>query len=355
MKKLLQTPLDPQVLAIIQHIGAFCEGWERAKELDRDLYANLKRTTIITSAGSSTRIEGAHLSDEEIAERLKGLQLQRIRDRDDAEVAGYIECLHHIFDHYRTMEISEHEIRSLHQMMCRYLTDDVLPRSQRGAYKNITNAVVRIDHDTGEQEVIFETTPPGPMTDAAMRELVIDYNTFIGDANYADLEVIAAFIVKFLAIHPFRDGNGRIARLLTNLCLLKQGYDFCQYASHEKVIEDNKTTYYIALRQTQASLAGKPDLNPWLLFFLRTLERQTQLLRVRIAPRERGDMTELEERVVTFVRDHQPVSIGFLERNTGIKRVTLKSILARLKERGVLRMEGERKGSRYSLSSSSYR
>lgn len=349
MENLLKTPLLPVVLNLVQKISQFRAQWTALADTQRDFYASLQKTVIITSAGASTRIEGAKLSDEEIIKRLSGLKIQTIRDRDEAEVAGYIDCKKFIFDHHANLEISEHTIRSLHQMMMAYLPESIFPLQQRGAYKNITNSVIRIDHATGAQEIVFETPPPGPQTEVAMRDLVRNYSDFIRDPNYADVEVIAAFIVQFLAIHPFRDGNGRISRLLTDLCLLKQGYDFCMYSSHEKIVEDTKEQYYVALRQTQSTFQAKPDLNPWLLYFLKVLERQTRFLSDKMEPVRPGTLTKLEQKVFDLIRDHQPTTIGFLERESNIKRVTLKSILARLKERGVLNMEGERKASRYRL------
>lgn len=349
MRKLLTTPINPEVLHYLQRVAQFKERWISAKGLSPDFYSALKKTTIITSAGASTRIEGARLSDEEIIKRLTGLTIKKIHDRDEAEVAGYIDGKKYLFDHYGELEISEHTIRSLHQMMMSYLPNSIFPVEQRGTYKNITNTVVRIDHATGSQEVIFETTPPGPQTNTAMQELVANYRAFIDDPNYADLEVIAAFILKFLAIHPFRDGNGRISRLLTDLCLLKRSYEFCLYSSHEKVIEDNKEQYYVALRQTQATLASKPDLNPWFVFFLKVLDQQTQYLNNKIFSSKPGTLTALEQKVYDLIQKHQPATIGFLERESGIKRVTLKSILARLTKQDALIMEGKKKGSRYRL------
>lgn len=349
MKNLLQTPLNPLSLNLVQRLSSFRERWITTADVAKDYYASLKQTTIITSAGASTRIEGAILSDDEILNRLEGLNIRHIRDRDEAEVAGYIDSKRYIFDSFMKLPISEHTIRSLHQMMIAYLPSAILPFNQRGAYKNITNSVVRIDHDRGTEDIIFETTPPGPQTDSAMRELIEDYTAFISDPNYSELQVIAAFIVKFLAIHPFRDGNGRMSRLLTDLCLLKCRYDFCQYSSHEKVIEDNKDQYYIALRQTQATLKTTPDMNPWFLFFLKVLDRQTQYLEKELSPKEPGTLTILEEQIFNLIRTHQPVTIGFLERKSGMKRVTLKSILARLKARKTIEMDGSRKGSEYRL------
>jgi Fic family protein len=349
MKNLLKTRLNPIALRSIKAIGAFKELWALSRTLDKDFYAGLKKTTIITSAGSSTRIEGARLSDEEIIARLEGLKIRRIKDRDEAEVAGYIDCLGHVFEHFRELPITEHTIRALHQMMCSYLSEDALPSDQRGAYKNIPNSVVRIDHETGRQEVIFETTPPGIQTETEMSDLVADYDAFMRDPNYDDIEVIAAFVVKFLAIHPFRDGNGRLSRVLTNLCLLRQGYEFCMYSSHEKVVEDNKAAYYIALRQTQATFGGTWDINPWLIFFLRTLERQAEHLKAGIETKSSGELTALEEKTIELIRLHQPATIGFIERHSGIGRPTLKAILSRLQKKGAIAMEGERKGSRYRI------
>jgi Fic family protein len=349
MKKLLQTQINPIALKYIQTISSFNKLWEVSRETNKEFYAGLKKTTIITSAGASTRIEGAKLTDEEIIKRLEGLNIQKIHDRDEAEVAGYIDCIKYIFDHYMELEISEHTIRALHQMMCKYLPSDTLPPDQRGTYKNVPNAVERIDHATGQREVIFETTPPGTQTEMEMSDLVLDYNAYIHDPNFADLEVIAAFIVKFLAIHPFRDGNGRIARLLTNLCLLKQGYEFPMYCSHDKVIEDNKQEYYIALRQTQATIKAAPDLNPWLIFFLKVLEQQINYLKKDLIPKKKGPLTAFEEKVIDLISEHQPINIGFLERASDIKRVTLKAILTRLQKKGLIQMEGKKKGSLYRM------
>lgn len=347
MKKLLlETALRPEAFRYLQEVEQFRTQWV-VQTIQPEFYADLKKTTIITSAGASTRIEGATLSDVEIEKRLSGLTIRHIRDRDEAEVAGYIDCKRYIFEHAQDLPISEHTVRSLHQMMMAYLADSAIPQNQRGTYKNVPNSVVCVDHEHGTQEIVFETMPPGPQTEAAMRGLIEDYNQFIRDPNYADLEVIAAFVVTFLAIHPFRDGNGRLSRLLTDLCLLQRRYEFCQYTSHEKVIEDTKEQYYIALRQTQASIKTKPDLNPWFLYFLKVLQGQTNFLKEKLVLKKPGTLTALEGKVLDLIQRHQPATIGFLERESQMKRPTLKSILSRLKKEGVVSMEGERKGSRY--------
>lgn len=349
MQYLLQTSLNPQVLNYIKKIGEFLKQWEFDKDLQKDFYSKLKTTTIITSAGASTRIEGSHLSDEEILKRLENLKIQKIKDRDEAEVAGYIDCMNYIFKNYKNVEMSEHTIRSLHQMMCVYLSNDILPQNQKGAYKNVPNSVVKVDHSTGRQEIIFETTPPGIETELAMRELIKDYNNYISNPNYSDLEVIAAFIVKFLTIHPFRDGNGRISRILTNLCLLQRGYEFAMYSSHEKAVEDNKELYYISIRQTQGSPKAAPDINPWFLFFLKTLNIQTEILKGKMISKGSGTLTNFEGTILSLIQKHQPVTIGFLERTSNLKRVTIKTILKKMKSLGLIEMTGSTKASSYKL------
>ena len=182
-----------------------------------------------------------------------------------------------------------------------------------------------------EREMLGRFTPcrPGPLAQVA--------------------DAMAHIHAELLLIHPFRDGNGRMARLLTNLMLLRCGYAFCMYSSHEKVVEDNKEAYYIALRQTQATLKGNADLNPWFLFFLSALEQQVNTLRAHTTFKHAGTLTLLSEKVVDLIRVHQPASIGFLQRASGIKRATLKAILARLKKDGTITMDGSKKGSSYRI------
>ena len=91
------------------------------------------------------------------------------------------------------------------------------------------------------------------------------------------LIIIANFLVEFLAIHPFQDGNGRLGRILTNLLMLKSGYVYVPYVSHEKLIEDNKAEYYVALRRSQSTFkTDKEDVTPWLKFFLAVILEQSK-------------------------------------------------------------------------------
>jgi len=166
------------------------------------------------------------------------------------------------------------------------------------------------------------------------------------------LLAIGIFVVVFLAIHPFQDGNGRLSRILTTLALLRAGYAYVPYSSLESAIEQNKESYYLALRQTQATVrADSPDWQPWILFFLRALQQQTKRLASKIE-RERivlSSLPELSVRILDQARQHGRVSIGDMVKLTGTSRNTLKQHFRALVEKRHLVMQGKGRGVWYSL------
>jgi Fic family protein len=166
------------------------------------------------------------------------------------------------------------------------------------------------------------------------------------------LLVTAIFIVVFLDIHPFQDGNGRLSRILTTLLLLRAGYAYVPYSSLESVIEHSKEGYYLALRQTQETIrADGPNWQPWLLFFLRALQQQMKQL-ARKVEREKvvlSAMPELSVQIVEYAREHGRVTIGDMVTLTGTSRNTLKPHFRLLQEKGHLVMHGSGRGAWYAL------
>jgi Fic family protein len=164
--------------------------------------------------------------------------------------------------------------------------------------------------------------------------------------------VIAIFIVVFLEIHPFQDGNGRLSRILTTLLLLRAGYAYVPYSSLESVIERSKEGYYLALRQTQGTIrTDAPDWQPWVMFFLRALQQQMQRL-ARKVERERtvlSAMPELSLRIVEHAHEHGRVTIGEMATLTGSSRNTLKVHFRQLLAKGQLVMHGRGRGAWYAL------
>ena len=247
--------------------------WISGAKLDPQVLGRLKRSVLITSTGASTRIEGAKLSDEDIEKMMRGLSVQKFTNRDVQEVKGYYELLNNVFDSWKHIKFNESTIKHFHQELLKYVEKD---EKHRGEYKKQENKVHMINEAGESIGVLFDTTP-AYLTPKEMQELTEWTIDALENKKYHPLLTIGNFLVEFLNIHPFLDGNGRISRMLTNLLLLKTGYEYMPYISHEKLVEDNKPEYYIALRRSQKTISArggpalggkKEDITPWLNFFL---------------------------------------------------------------------------------------
>ncbi|MXX16050.1 MAG: Fic family protein, partial [Gammaproteobacteria bacterium] len=164
--------------------------------------------------------------------------------------------------------------------------------------------------------------------------------------------IIGVFVVVFLAIHPFQDGNGRLSRVLTTLLLLRAGYDYVPYASLESVIENTKDAYYRALRRTQGTLRKDgTDWQPWLDYFLGALCSQRRVLAEKIR-RERillDSLPPLSVEILDIARIHGRVSVAEAARMTGTSRNTIKDHLRALTRNGRLVRHGAGRGTWYAL------
>lgn len=245
--------------------------WVMGARLSPQALGRLKQSVLVTSTGASTRIEGARLSDEEVEKLMRGIMVQKFRDRDRQEVRGYYELLADVFESWKTMKFSESLVKHFHQELLKYVEKD---ERHRGEYKKQENRVEMRDAEGHTVEVLFAPTPPY-LTPKEMQELIEWAQPALAGSKSHPLLTIGNFIFEFLAIHPFQDGNGRLSRILTNLLLLQQGYAFAPYTSHERLIEQNKAEYYIALRRSQKTWkTQKEDIMAWLEFFLQVIEQQ---------------------------------------------------------------------------------
>ena len=161
------------------------------------------------------------------------------------------------------------------------------------------------------------------------------------------------FVVVFLAIHPFQDGNGRLSRILTTLLLLRADYAYVPFSSLESVIEQNKEGYYLALRQTQGTIrSDEPNWQPWVVYFLKALQSQKQKLEKKIE-RERlilGDLPELSVNILELARERGRITIAEAAKTTGSNRNTIKDHVKALTEAGHLTRHGAGRGTWYALS-----
>jgi Fic family protein len=168
------------------------------------------------------------------------------------------------------------------------------------------------------------------------------------------LLIVAIFIVKFLAIHPFQDGNGRLSRVLTTLMLLRAGYAYVPYASLESVVEENKGQYYNALRRTQKSLDETPDWEPWVGFFLRALKKQKTILEERVEDEKEAHITTeelhpLSEEILSSFEGAKRLTVSEIVELTNANRNTIKVRLRELVSSGKLELTGKGRGAFYRL------
>jgi Fic family protein len=334
------------MLSLVAEIDEFKGAWRALGTLAPERLSALRRVATIESIGSSTRIEGSRLSDREVERLLSNLEIKSFGSRDEQEVAGYAEVMETVFASWADIPPTENHIRQLHRDLLRYSDKD---ERHRGGYKTASNSVAAFDADGKQVGVVFETASPFE-TPRLMADLV-DWLGQEGGRLHA-LVAIGIFVVVFLAIHPFQDGNGRLSRVLTTLLLLRAGYAYVPYSSLESVIEQSKEGYYLALRRTQGTLRTEsPDWTPWLTFFLKALQRQMRRLREKVE-RERllvAKLPDLSIRILDHARDHGRVTIADAVVLTGASRNTLKVHFKALRERGLLALHGEGRGAWYSM------
>ena len=340
--------ITPETLALIARIDEFKGAWRALGTLAPERLSALRRVATIESIGSSTRIEGSKLSDREVERLLSNLQIKSFATRDEQEVAGYAELMELVFSSWQDIMFTENHIKQLHQNLLVYSDKDA---RHRGDYKTASNSVVAFDENGVQIGVVFQTATPFD-TPRLMTELVTWVQQERAAGRLHPLFIIALWVVVFLEIHPFQDGNGRLSRVLTTLLLLQAGYAYVPYSSLESVIEQNKEAYYLALRQTQGTIrTNAPDWQPWLLFFLRSLAEQVKRLEKKVE-RERlvlASLPELSLQIVEFAREHGRVTIGEATKLTGASRNTLKQHFRALVERGYLNQHGSGRGVWYGL------
>ena len=340
--------ITPEVLNLIARIDEFKGAWRALGTLAPDRLSALRRVATIESIGSSTRIEGSKLSDREVEKLLSNLEIKSFETRDEQEVAGYAELMDLVFSSWQDIPFNENHIKQLHQTLLRHSEKD---ERHRGQYKTNSNSVAAFDENGTQIGIVFETASPFD-TPRLMVELVAWVAQERDTAQLHPLLIISIFVVVFLEIHPFQDGNGRLSRVLTALLLIQAGYAYVPYSSLESVIEVNKEAYYLALRQTQGTIRTEtPNWQPWLVFFLRSLAEQVRRLEKKVE-REKivlAVLPELSLQIVEFAREHGRVTIGDAIKITGASRNTLKQHFRNLTERGSLNQHGSGRGVWYDL------
>jgi Fic family protein len=340
--------ITPELLSLLSEIDEFKGAWRSLGTLAPERLNALRRVATIESIGSSTRIEGSKLTDREVEQLLSKLGIKKFDSRDEQEVAGYAEVMETVFHAFTDIPITENHLKQLHRDLLRYSVKD---ERHRGEYKTLPNNVGAFDQEGKMIGVVFETATPFD-TPRRMAELL----TWLKDTRELrrmhPLLIAAVFIVNFLEIHPFQDGNGRLSRILSTLLLLQAGYVYVPYSSLESVIENSKEAYYLALRQTQTTLHNEsPNWQPWLMFLMRALQQQKRHLAIKVE-REWKALTELSElavKILDYVRDHGRVTTRDMVRETGASPNTLKATFSNLVEKRLLVRHGGGRSTWYGL------
>jgi len=210
------TPASYQkIMQKLSVIDSFKGSWKTIENSEARYLKELKKIATIESIGSSTRIEGAILTDAEVETLLKSVKITKLTSRDEQEVIGYYDGLQVILDNYIDITFEERYIHQLHGILLKHSNKD---QTHKGRYKNLSNQVVATYPD-GTQRTIFKTTEPH-LTADEMDQLLSWTNKRISEKDIHPLLLAAVVVYEFLSIHPYQDGNGRLSRLLTTLKVL---------------------------------------------------------------------------------------------------------------------------------------
>src|SRR5258708_4947199 len=339
--------IDSEILDLVAELDEFKGAWRALSTLAPDRLSALRRVATIESIGSSARIEGNKLSDRDVEKLLSVIEIQTFNTRDEQEVAGYAAVMETIFASWSVLTLTENHIKQIHGDLLRYSTKD---KRHRGEYKKLDNHVVAFDAKGKSVGIVFLTASPFD-TPRLMTQLVEWISETLARRTLHPLVAIAVFIVLFLQIHPFQDGNGRLSRALTTLLLLKAGYDYVPYSSLERIVEEHKVAYYAALRGSQATVVRDArEYRDWLAFFLGAVRAQQQSLATTLdSALQRAGLVPAQERILDAIRTRGPQSSAALAAMLGLSARGVRYHLHQLTESGQLSAPPRRAGRVYSL------
>lgn len=338
--------LSSEILGKIAKIDEFKGLWHGSLRLSPQILGRLKSSVIITSTGASTRIEGSKMSDEDVARLLRGLKSNPPKNRDEQEVAGYADLLGRIFDHHKTLKLTENNILQFHSILLQFSEKD---QSHKGKYKNSDNAVVMRD-EKGVEHILFNPTKPY-LVKPEMEAIIAWANEQLEKKELHPILIIANFVFEFLAIHPFQDGNGRLSRALTTLLLLRNDYSYTPYVSLDEIVEEKKDDYYLALRATQNNhKTDHEDITPWLNYLLDALLIQVSKAKELMnAEQPEKLLSERQGQIFAVLQSGEMLGVAEIDKRlkATVPQVTIKQSLARLVALRLVERVGQGRGVRY--------
>ena len=310
------------------------------KELFARAFSEMEQAAKIRSVRSSNAIEGIVTSDRRIREIVSGES--EPLTHDEREIAGYRDALNAVSEGYEDLDFRVSDILALHRMLM-----SPSGAEDAGRFKDRDNVIVEID-GLGRRSVRFRPTPAAE-TAEAMEQLELAYMAARSQAGINGLLLIPCVILDFLCIHPFRDGNGRISRLLSLLLLYKSGFDAGKYVSFEEQIDRHKEYYYEALRRSSQGWAeGANDYAPFMTNFLQTLYGCYQELDQRFAVTEGKKVNKTSRVEAAVLGSLLPVSkADICAIHPDISPTTVEAVLGRMVKEGRIRKVGSSRSTRY--------
>ena len=305
-----------------------------------DVLSKLVEVAKIQSTGASNRIEGIHTTDQ----RLQELKDEHVApaNRDEEEILGYRTVLETIHESHDYIDIKSSIILQLHRDLYKFS-----PYSFGGTFKSTDNIIQETDA-AGVKRVRFQPVPAYE-TEASVDALCKAYNEIVGRKKAEPLLVDMLFIIDFLCIHPFNDGNGRMSRLLTLLLLYRHGYMVGKYISIESLIEKTKDNYYAALKQSSEHWhEGKNDIWPFMRYMLGILLAAYRDFESRVSVVSDMKMTK-EERIRKFVNE----KVGLFTKSEiiqscpDIAATTIEKVLGEMKREGIVKTVGGGRGTKW--------
>jgi len=326
-------------LATLRSLGQFRGRQDLFRRQAPEVLAALREAAVIESSESSNRLEGVTAPRERIEALI--LRPSTPRDRSEEEIAGYRDVLNLIHERAPEMEFTSNVILQLHGMLYRYHA------GLGGKWKVAPNEIVERNADGSLRRVRFVPVPP-VATPHFVERLSAGYAR-ANDMQREPLVLVPLAILDFLCIHPFADGNGRMARLLTLLLLYHAGYEVGRYISLERIVEASKETYYESL---EASSSGwhdsKHDVLPWMSYVWGVMIRAYGEFEERVGTIRagRGAKTDLIEQAVA--RRRQPFGIADIEAECpGVSREMVRHVLQQLRDQGKLTVRGSGRGAKW--------
>lgn len=332
--------LPANLLNVIANISA-SKTMARVRQAQySQLFTELESIARVQSIRSSNAIEGIVTSDERIQAIVN--QNSAPRNHDEAEIAGYRDALAEIHSGYDHIDLRKRDILRLHEMMMSLTGYDF-----GGKYKTEDNVILEVDSH-GNRNVRFRPTPADE-TEQAMEQLELAYMDARNDSNTNPLLLIPCVILDFLCIHPFRDGNGRMSRLLSLLLLYRNGFDVGKYVSFEEQINNHKHSYYEALRLS-SNAWGKRENSyfPFVENFLSTLYLCYKELDKRFAVVGGKRISKKARIAASILNSLTPISkAGICKMLPDVSPTTVEAVLGEMIKEGRIERIGKGRASRY--------